>query len=62
MGFYRAYKTKGEAKEAAKELRLPRSAGRHGKGYPVNVTVQHIKNFFQDGRSAWGVYIYRYKK
>lgn len=61
MGFYRAYHTKSEADKVAKELRLPRSAKKHGMGYPVSVTVKHIKRFFSDGRSAYAVYVYRRK-
>ena len=59
MGFYRAYKTKEEAIEKAKELRKPRSRKLHGMGYPVSVTVRDTKSFFRDGRRAWVVYVYK---
>ena len=58
-GFYRAYKTKQGARDAAKELRKPRSAKKHGLGYPVNITMQYQKDFYEKGRGAWVVYIYR---
>lgn len=48
MGFYRAYKTKEEAEEAAKKQRFDYK----------NVTVRWIKHFFSDGRNAYGVYVY----
>ena len=58
-GFYRAYKIEREARDAAKELRRPRSIKKHGLGYPVSVTVRHQKDFYEKGRGAWVVFIYR---
>jgi hypothetical protein len=55
IGFYRAYKTKSDAQDAAKNVRR----AKHGR---ANVTVKHIKRFFSDGRSAWGVYEYPKEK
>jgi len=61
VGFYRAYKTKEEAKQKAKLLRTPRGTSLHHYGYPVIVTIRRIKSFFRDGRSAWAVYVYKRK-
>jgi hypothetical protein len=58
-GFYRAYKTKQEAKNAARELRKPKNCSRLGYGYPVTVVISYIKNFYLGGHPAWGVYIYK---
>ena len=52
MGFYRVYKTKAQAQEAAKELRTPSGSTKHRYGYPANITVQ------KESR-GWAVYIYK---
>lgn len=49
-GFYRAFKSKGDAKEAAAKIR---------KETRMKPVVRFIKHFFSDGRSAYGVYVYK---
>lgn len=56
MAWYRAYKTKAEAKEAATRIRKPGNTPR-GYKYPINVTVQPVRN--ARGQWLWGVYYYQ---
>ena len=56
MAYYRAYSTESEAKEAARKIRKPGNTPR-GYQYPINVTVQPVRN--SRGQWLWGVYYYQ---
>lgn len=56
-GFYRAYKSKQQARDVAKELRTPRGSSKHRLGYPVSVIVQYDKK-----GKRWSVYIYKRRR
>lgn len=56
MAYYRSYRSKTDAKEAASRIRKPGNTP-HGHKYPISVTVQPLNNM--SNKRIWGVYYYQ---